>query len=70
MRSTIQDHIVLETAKLQKLEKQAHQWVQQALPSLNRLYTIFPHMKRLLDTMEEKAEFIGPSMESITDISI
>ena len=27
MNSTIQDHIVLETTKLEKLEKQAHQWV-------------------------------------------
>ena len=42
MRSTIQEQIVLETTKLQKLERQAHQWVQQALPSLNKLDTIFP----------------------------
>ena len=28
--------------QLQKLEKQAHQWVQQALPSLDKLDTIFP----------------------------
>ena len=27
MRSTIQHQIVLETTKLEKLEKQAHQWV-------------------------------------------
>ena len=42
MRSTIRYHIVLETTKLQKLEKQAHQWVQQALPSLDKLDTTFP----------------------------
>ena len=70
MRSTIQDQIVLEIAKLQKLEKQAHQWVQQALPSLDKLDTICPWMKRILDTTEEKAQFIGPGMESITDLSI
>ena len=70
MRSTIHDHIVLETTKLQKLEKQAHQWVHQALPSLDKLDIIFPRMKRLLDTAEEKAQFIGPDMESITDLSI
>ena len=40
LRNQIQDQIVLETAKLQKLEKQAHQWVQQALPSLDKLDTI------------------------------
>ena len=62
MRSTIQDQIVLETTKLQKLEKQAHQWVQQALPSLDKLDTIFPYMKRLLDATEEKYQFIGPNM--------
>ena len=27
LRSTIQDQIMLETAKLQRLERQAHQWV-------------------------------------------
>ena len=70
MRSTIQDQIVLETTKLQKLEKQAHQWVQQALPSLDKLDTICPQMKRLLDTAKEKAQFMGPDMESITDLSI
>ena len=70
MRNTIQDHIVLETAKLQKLEKQAHQWVQQPLPSLDRLDIICLQMKRLLDTAEEKAQSMGPDMESITDLSI
>ena len=42
MRNKIQEQIVLETTKLQKLERQAHQWVQQALPSLEKLDTIFP----------------------------
>ena len=70
MGSIIQDQILLETTKLQKLERQAHQWVQQALPSLDKLDTICPRMKRLLDTTEEKAQFIGPDMESITDFSI
>ena len=40
---------MLETAKLQRLERQAQQWVQQALPSLDKLETIFPQMKRLLE---------------------
>ena len=70
MRSTIQDQIVLETSKLEKLEKHAHQWVQQALPSLEKLNTIFPQMKRLLDAAKEKAQFMGPEMESIADLSI
>ena len=42
LRNTIQDQIVLETAKLQRLERQAHQWVQQALPRLEKLDTICP----------------------------
>ena len=28
LRSTIKDQIMLETTKLQKLERQAHQWLQ------------------------------------------
>ena len=70
MRSKIQESIVLETTKLQKQEKQAHQWVQQALPSLDKLDTICPQMKRLLDVAEEKSQFMGPDMESIADLSI
>ena len=70
MRSTIQDQIVLETTKLQKLEKHAHHWVQQALPSLDKLDTICPQMKRLLNIVEEKAQFMGLDMENITNISI
>ena len=70
MRSIIQDQIILEIGKLQKLEKQAHQWVQKALLSLNKLDTICPQMKRLLDTSDEKAQFMGPNMQSITDLSI
>ena len=42
LRSTIENQIVLETAKLQKLERQAHQWVQQAIPSLEKLDIICP----------------------------
>ena len=61
---------MLEIAKLQKLERQAHQWVQQALPSLDKLDTIFPQMKSLLDAVEEKAQFMGPNMESIAHLSI
>ena len=70
MRNKIQEQIVLEIAKLQKLERQEHQWVQQALPSLDKLDTICPQMKRLLDVAEEKAQFMGPDMESIADLSI
>ena len=34
LRQTIEEQIVLETNKLQKLEQEAHQWVQQALQNL------------------------------------
>ena len=70
LRKNIQDQIVLETTKLQRLEKQAHQWVQQALPSLDKLDTICPQMKRLLEVVEEEDQFMGPDMESIADFSI
>ena len=42
MRSTVQNHIVLETTNLEKLEKQAHQWVNQEIPSVDKLDTICP----------------------------
>ena len=45
MGSTVQDQIVLETTKLEKLEKQAHQWMNQALPDLDTLDKIFPQIK-------------------------
>ena len=67
LNKTIQDQLVLETTKLDKLEKQAHQWISQANPSLDNLNTIFPYMKRLLDTVEEKAQFLGLNMSNIVD---
>ena len=70
MRSTVQDQIVLETTKLEKLEKQAHQWMNQALPSLDTFYKIFPQMKRLLDTTEEKNKLLGIDMINIIKLPI
>ena len=70
LRNTIQDQIVLETTKLQRLERQAHQWVQQALPSLEKLDTICPQMKRLLEIVKEKEQFMGPDMEILAYLSI
>ena len=42
LRSTIEDQIVLETAKLQNLEREAHQWVHQSIPNLEKVDIIFP----------------------------
>ena len=61
---------MLETTKLQKLEREAHQWVQQALPNLEKVDIIYPHMKRLIKTAEEKDQFMGPEMERIAEVSI
>ena len=54
LKTTIEEQIVLETTKLQKLEREAHQWVHQALPNLEKFDIIFPQMKRLVETVEEK----------------
>ena len=70
LRTTIEEQIVLETAKLQKLEREAHQWVQQALPNLEKVNIICPQMKRLIETKEEKDQFMGPEMERIAEVSI
>ena len=45
LRTTIEEQIVLETAKLHRLEREAHQWVQQAIPNLEKVDIIFPQMK-------------------------
>ena len=42
----------------------------QVIPSLDTLDKICPHMKRLLNTAEEKAQIFGPDMDNIIDLSI
>ena len=67
MRQTIEEQIVMETSKLQKLEREAHQWVQQALPNLEKVDNICLQMKRLLDASEEQNQLLGPNMEHIAE---
>ena len=69
MRSTIQYHIVLETTKLEKLERQAHQWVTASTIEPRQTGYNLP-AERLLDSVEEKYKVMGPDMESIADLSI
>ena len=61
---------MLETAKLQRLEREAHQWVQQAIPNLEKVDILCLQMKRLIETAEEKDQFVGPDMGRIDEISI
>ena len=68
MRQTIEEQIVMENNKLQKLEREAHQWVQQALPNLEKVNIICPQMKRLINAAEEKNQLLGPNMENITEM--
>ena len=67
MRQTIDEQIVMENSKLQKLEREAHQWVQQALPNLEKVENICPQMKRLLDAAEEQNQMLGPNMEHMAE---
>ena len=60
LRPTTEEQIVLETTKLQKLEWEAHQWVQQALPNLEKVDIIYPQMKRLIHTAEEQDQLMDP----------
>ena len=55
MNKRIQGQLMLETTKLNKIEKKAHLLLTQANPSLDSLDEIHPHIKRLLDTTKEKA---------------
>ena len=70
MEKAIHDQLLLDMEKLDKLEKQEHQWISQADPSLNILDKICPHMQRLLDTIEEKAQFLGLDMRNIVNLNI
>ena len=58
----------METNKLQKLEREAHQWVQQALPNLEKVDIIFPQMTRLINAAEEQNNLLGPNMENIAEM--
>ena len=68
LRQTIDEQIVMETNKLQKLEWEAHQWVQQALPNLEKVDIIYPQMKRIINATEEKNNLLGPNMENIAEM--
>ena len=70
LRKTIEEQIVLETNKMQQLEWEAHQWVQQVLPNLEKFNIICPQMKRLIDTAEEQNQSFGPNMEKITEVPL
>ena len=58
----------METNKLQKLEREAHQWVQQALPNLEKVNIICPQMKRLINAAEEQNQLLGHNMENIAEM--
>ena len=68
MRQTLEEQIVMESSKLQKLEREAHQWVQKALPNLEKVDNICPQMKRLLNAADEQTQLLGPSMENIAEM--
>ena len=44
--------------------------MQQDLPNLEKVDIIYPQMKWLIETAEEKDQFMGPNMERIAEISI
>ena len=70
MEKTVQDQLMLEMEKLDKLEKQEHQWISQANPILVSLEKICSHMKILLDTVKEKKQLLGPNMSKIVNLNI
>ena len=70
LRTTIEEQIVLETTKLQRLEREAHQWVHQAISNLEKVDIVYLQMKQLIETAEEKDQFLGLDMERIVEISI
>ena len=70
LRTTIEEQIVLEIAKLHRVERESHKLVQQAIPNLEKVDIICPQMKQIIDTAEEKDQFMGPNMERIAEVSM
>ena len=56
--------------KLEKLEKQEHQWISQAKPRLVSINKILPYMKILLEAVDEKTQLLRPDMSNIFNIDI
>ena len=50
------------------MEREAHQWVQQDLPNLEKVDIICPQMKRLINAVEEQNQLLGPNMENIAEM--
>ena len=44
--------------------------MQQAIPNLEKVDIVYPQMKWLIETAEEKDQFMGLDMERIAEISI
>ena len=65
MAQTIHGQLVLEMTKLEKLEKQEHQWISQAIPSLISIDKIRPHMQILVVATEEKAQILRTDIINI-----
>ena len=52
MAQTIHNQLMLEIEKLEKLEKQEHQWISESRPSLISIDKIPTYMKILLEDFE------------------
>ena len=70
MAQTIDNQIVLENKKLEKLEIQEHQWISQAMTNISSIDKIRPQLQRLLSTTNEKAQLLGSDMVNILNVDM
>ena len=56
--------------KLEKLEKQEHQWISQARTIIIKLDKIRPQMQRVLAAAVEKTQILGTNMINILSIDM
>ena len=64
---TLDDHIIMETIKLGKLEKQEYQWISQARVSLSKFENTRSHIQQLLSSSDDKTRLLGQDIINIQD---
>lgn len=62
MSRTIEDQILIENSKLEKLEKSEEQWLSQAWNNLFKVEQLQPHLQTLLTAANKKIELFGPDL--------
>ena len=68
MVQTIDNQLILENHKLEKLEQKENQWISRDQTSLSSINKIRPRLQRLLSTTKERTQLLGIDMINILDL--